>query len=138
MSLSGLIMSGGNVAWSGKELPDGVLGGVLTADNIACLDLSETDMVVLSACQSALGDVNGEGVYGLQRGFKLAGVQSLLMTLWPVDDLATQVLMVEFYKNFLNGETKVKSLLKAQQYVKSQPGWEDPQFWAAFILLDGV
>ena len=64
--------------------------------------------------------------------------KSILMSLWKVDDDATQMLMVEFYKNFLNGETKVKSLLNAQRYVKSQQGFEDPEYWAGFILLDGV
>lgn len=70
MSLSGLVMSGGNAAWLGKQLPKGVLGGILTANDIARLDLSNTDMVVLSACQTGQGKATSEGLYGLQRAFK--------------------------------------------------------------------
>ena len=135
---SGILMSGANHALIGETLPKNMEDGIATAQEISNLNYRNLDMVVLSACQSALGDINGEGVYGLQRGLKLAGVQSLLMTLWPVDDQATQMLMVEFYKNFLNGETKAKSLFKAQQYIKSQQGFEDPEYWAAFVLLDGL
>lgn len=135
---SGILMSGANHALKGETLPNNMEDGIATAQEISNLDYRAIDLVVLSACQSALGDINGEGVYGLQRGLKLAGVQSLLITLWPVDDEATQILMVEFYKNFLNGETKALSLLKAQQYVKSQVGFEDPEYWAGFILLDAL
>ena len=135
---SGILMSGANHALKGDALPKNMEDGIATAQEISNLNYRTVDLVVLSACQSALGDVNGEGVYGLQRGLKLAGVKSMLMTLWPVDDQATQMLMVEFYKNFLNGETKAKSLFKAQQYVKSQPGFEDPEYWAGFVLLDAL
>lgn len=135
---SGILMSGANHALKGDALPKNMEDGIATAQEISNLNYRTVDLVVLSACQSALGDVNGEGVYGLQRGLKLAGVKSLLMTLWPVDDQATQMLMVEFYKNFLNGETKVKSLLNAQRYIKSQQGFEDPEYWAGFVLLDAL
>ena len=92
----------------------------------------------MSACESGVGALLDDGVYGLPRGFKLAGAKSILMSLWEVDDDATKMLMVEFYKNFLKGETKSMSLKKAQEYVKSQPGFEDPYYWAGFILLDGL
>lgn len=75
MMLSGIVLSGGNAAWRGKKLPNGVLGGILTANNIARLDLSGTEMVVLSACQSGQGKVTSEGLYGLQRAFKKTGVE---------------------------------------------------------------
>ncbi len=138
MERSGLALAGANLVQSGTVLPEGVDDGILTADEISRLDLRRLDLIVLSACETGLGDITGEGVYGLQRGFKKAGVNSILMSLWKVDDDATQALMVEFYKNFLNGETKAKSLFKAQRYVKSQPGWEDPEYWAGFILLDAL
>lgn len=93
-------------------------------------------MVVMSACQSGLGETSGEGVFGLQRGFKLAGANTLLMSLWEVDDEATKILMTEFYKNYLSGKTKGESLKLAQQTLrKTHP---EPEYWAAFILLDGL
>ncbi len=138
MTRSGLIFSGANWALNGKDMPEGVEDGIATAQEIARLDLRGCDLVVLSACQTGLGEISGEGVFGLQRGFKKAGVRSILMSLWEVDDLATQMLMTEFYKHYLNGESKTSSLRKAQQYVKSQEGFEDPMYWAGFILLDGL
>lgn len=139
LTRSGLFLSGANIALSGKEVSNNICDGILTAQEISKLNFNSLDLAVLSACDTGLGDMkSGEGVFGLQRGFKKAGANSILMSLWKVDDDATQKLMVEFYKNFLNGETKAKSLLKAQQYVKSQPGWEDPEYWAGFVLLDGL
>jgi CHAT domain-containing protein len=92
----------------------------------------------LSACQTALGDVQEDGIFGLQRGFKKAGVKSLLMSLWKVNDAATAKLMIKFYQNLLNGMNKIESLRNAQQYVKSTPGFESPEYWAGFILLDAI
>lgn len=111
--------------------------GVLLSAEISKLDLSNTDLVVLSACETALGNVSAEGVYGLQRAFKLAGVNSIIMSLWKVDDEATQRLMTAFYKNYLSGKSKRESLLTAQKTVRETHGFEDPYYWAAFILLDG-
>ena len=81
MSLSGLVFSGGNAAWLGKEIPSGVLGGILTARDIANLDFKGTDLVMLSACKTAQGNVTAEGLYGLQRAFKKAGASTLILTL---------------------------------------------------------
>ena len=139
LTRSGLFFSGANVALGGQMLSENICDGILTAQEISKLDLGNLDLAVLSACETGLGDIkSGEGVFGLQRGFKKAGVNSILMSLWKVDDDATQKLMVEFYKNLLNGETKTNSLSKAQQYVKSQKGFEDPEYWAGFVLLDGL
>ena len=77
---SGLLFSGANVSLSGTELPDDVEDGVLTALELSEMNLGQIDLVVLSACQTALGEISGEGVFGLQRGFKLAGANSLLMS----------------------------------------------------------
>lgn len=112
--------------------------GILLSSEIAQMDLANTDLVVLSACETALGNVKSEGVYGLQRAFKLAGVNSLIMSLWKVDDDATQILMTSFYQNYLNGMSKREALLSAQNKVRNTPGFEDPYNWAAFILLDGL
>ena len=135
---SGLFFSGANIGLSGEELPQDVEDGVLTAQELSVMNLGNVKLVVMSACESGLGETSGEGVFGLQRGFKLAGAKSLLMSLWKVDDEATKVLMTEFYRSFLDGKSKTESLRLAQEYVKSQPGWQDPKYWAGFILLDAL
>lgn len=142
---SGLALSGAQDTWH-NELEDlskyydmdSSNDGILLSAEISKLDLSNTDLVILSACETALGNVKSEGVYGLQRAFKLAGVNSIIMSLWKVDDEATQLLMTSFYNNYLNGMSKREALLTAQKCVMNTPGFEDPYNWAAFILLDGL
>ena len=135
MSLSGLIMSGGNVAWRGKELPAGALNGVLTANNIAHLDLSNTEMVVLSACQSGQGNATAEGLYGLQRAFKKAGVGTMVMTLWSVSDKVTTEFMIKFYEALVENDwDKHKAFEQTKSYIRTQH--PDPYHWAAFVMLD--
>ena len=145
LTRSGLIMSGANHILEGEELPDDVEDGILTAKEIANVDLRGLDLVVLSACQTGLGDISqGEGVFGLQRGFKKAGAKSILMSLWEVDDKATQILMTQFYKNLVAGMSKRQSLQSAQKYLrmykneKGEQCYNEPKYWAAFILLDGI
>lgn len=111
--------------------------GILNALEIAQMDLRGLDLVVLSACQTALGDVvDGEGVFGLQRGFKKAGAQSILMSLWEVYDEVTHLFMTEFYRGWTSGMTKTAALRNAQSIVKEK--YPDPHDWAAFILLDAL
>ena len=138
LTRSGLFMAGANNALLGIQLPQDVDDGILTAQEIASLDFRGLDLVVLSACQTGMGDISSDGVFGLQRGFKKAGANSILMSLWNVDDEATQILMTEFYRNYLSGKSKQESLLKAQKILRETPGFEDPEYWAAFILLDGL
>lgn len=138
LNRSGLIFSGAKDYLKSKSNPYGAEDGILTSYEISQLDLSHTELVVLSACETGLGETTEDGIAGLQRGFKKAGAKSILMSLWKVDDDATQKLMVEFYRNFLNGETKVKSLLNAQKAVRETPGFEAPEYWAGFILLDAL
>ena len=138
MTRSGLLLSGCNHALSHEKIPEGVEDGILTAEEISKLDMRGLDLVVLSACQTGLGDIiSGEGVFGLQRGFKKAGVHTLIMSLWSVDDNATQLMMTEFYSNLTKGMTKREAFLGAQNKVKTTAGFENPRFWAAFIMLDG-
>lgn len=118
LTRSGLLLSGANVALKGVLLPEGIDDGILTAKEIAELDLRTLDLVVLSACQTGLGEITGDGVFGLQRGFKKAGVNTLLMSLWKVDDEATRLLMTHFYQNLLSGQSKFESLREAQQFVR--------------------
>ena len=83
--------------------------------------------------------MSADGVFGLQRGFKKAGAESLLMSLWKVDDEATSFLMKEFYQNWLlKGDSKQSALDKAKMAVKERSEWSDPKYWAAFILLDAM
>jgi len=112
--------------------------GILLSQELSSLDLSNTKLAVLSACQTANGSVDYDGVIGLQRGFKLAGVESLMMSLWPVEDDATQLLMINFYKNYTKGDTMQDALHKAQKYVRETPGFEKPIYWAGWILLDAL
>lgn len=135
MSLSGLIMSGGNAAWRGEELPAGTLGGVLTANNIAHLDLSNTDMVILSACQTGQGNATAEGLYGLQRAFKKAGVGTMVMTLWSVSDKVATEFMIKFYESLVENDwDKHKAFEQTKSYIRTQH--PDPYHWAAFVMLD--
>lgn len=117
---------------------DGGDDGTLTAFEIAGMDLRGLDLVALSACQTAQGDIRGDGVFGLQRGFKMASAGAILMSLWKVDDEATRVLMTEFYRNWTDGMSKHEALQEARNAVRSRPQWSSPRYWAAFILLDGM
>jgi CHAT domain-containing protein len=135
---SGLYLAGANTTLSGDKIMNSDNDGILTAKEIANVDLHTFDLVSLSACQTGLGDVSGDGVFGIQRGFKKAGVKSLIMSLWNVDDSATCALMTEFYRCWLGGLSKYEALESAKSMVKSVEGWEDPKYWAAFILLDGM
>ncbi len=132
---SGLAMAGANGLWrTGNQSNQGD-DGVLTAYEVGDQDLSQTRLVVLSACETALGDLRGaEGVFGLQRSFRLAGVEKVLMSLWPVDDLSTQQLMTSFY-TYLKAGHEVRSAFKMAQ-LDMQKRVNDPTIWAAFVLVD--
>ncbi len=118
LSRSGLILAGANLALKGRQLPENIDDGILTAKEIAALNLNNLDLVVLSACQTGLGDIKGDGVFGLQRGFKKAGAGTLMMSLWKVDDNATKLLMSRFYSNLTTGLSKYNALKEAQHYVR--------------------
>jgi CHAT domain-containing protein/tetratricopeptide (TPR) repeat protein len=108
--------------------------GILTAYEASQLNLFGTDLVILSACETGLGEVNnGEGVFGLQRGFLGAGARSVLMSLWKVDDTATKDLMIEFIKNYSTTMNKQKSLRDAQLTIMKK--YPLPYFWGAFVMI---
>ena len=138
LSKSGLVLSGANRLLLHEPL-DGTENGFISAREISSMNLEQTNLVILSACESALGDISSEGVFGLQRGFKKAGANSILMSLWKVDDAATCKLMTEFYSNWISKKmTKHDALEAAKNTIRKTRGWEDPKYWAAFILLDGL
>lgn len=137
MSLSGLVFAGGNAAWLGKKNVDGVLGGVLTAKDIANLDFKGTDLLVLSACKTGQGKVTAEGVFGLQRAFKKAGVGTIIMSLWNVDDKVTSEFMIAFYGRLTdkaNNWNKRKAFEQTKEIIRKEH--PDPYYWAAFVMLD--
>lgn len=115
--------------------------GIVTALDISRMDFSGVDIVTLSACESALGEYGSDdGILGLQRGFKIAGANTILMSLNKVDDEATKILMVEFYKNLMSGKSKHQSFKEAQGYLRKVDNgkYDDPKYWASFIMLDGL
>lgn len=140
LTRSGLLMAGCNNILRGYKFPNDIDDGILFSKEIAGMNLKNVELTVLSSCDSGLGDVTGEGVFGLQRAFKKAGAQSILMSLHKVDDEATRILMVEFYNNLMAGKSKHQSLKDAQHYLrKIENGkYDDPKYWASFIMLDGL
>lgn len=140
LTRSGLLMAGCNNVLRGYQLPIDIDDGILYAKEIAGLNLRSVDLTTISSCDSGLGDITEDGVIGLQRAFKKAGANTILMSLHQVDDEATKILMVEFYKNLMGGKSKLQSLKDAQRYLRQFEGgkYDEPKYWASFILLDGL
>ena len=133
---SGLILANGNFAWQHGSNPYEKEDGILTALEISNLDLSNTDIVVLSACETGLGDVEeSEGVYGLQRAFKMAGVEIIVMSLWAIPDKETAEFMQLFYTNWKQ-TNKVRLAFRNAQKKMSEKYKNDPEKWAAFVMIE--
>ena len=138
MIRSGLLFSGANMTWQGKG--DSLLNttnedGVLTAYELSQLDLSNTKLAVLSACETGKGAIQGsEGTFGLKRGFKLAGVEQMIVSLWSVPDNATKDLMTYFYKDLVRTLNPVISFENAQKSMRKEYP-NEPSKWAGFVLV---
>ncbi|MFP4300060.1 MAG: CHAT domain-containing protein, partial [Spirulinaceae cyanobacterium] len=126
---SGLALAGFNTRSGGGDED-----GALTALEVAGLNLRGTQLVVLSACETGVGDVaNGEGVYGLRRALAIAGAESQLISLWKVSDEGTKDLMVDYYQRLLSGVGRSAALREVQLEMLNSPNYQHPYFWASFI-----
>jgi len=136
---SGIALAGANNALKSNDPKES--DGIVTAEKVLGLRLLGTDMVVLSACETGLGEVkSGEGVYGLRRAFTQAGAKSIVMSMWPVSDRETQELMVEFYKNIIvkklnRNQALRQAALKEMKITEKRYGTNNPLYWGAFIFL---
>ena len=137
LNYSGLLFSGANNVLNRRSIPTGIENGVLTSREISMLDLRGLEMIVLSACQTGLGEIKEDGVFGLQRGFKKAGAKTLLMSLWSVDDRATQEMMTNFYSFLMQGASRHDAFRLAQKKIREE-GFNSPFYWASFIMLDDL
>jgi CHAT domain-containing protein len=133
MLRSGLLFTGANKTLQGEE-PKGE-NGLLSAAEASLLDLRETELVVLSACETGRGEIkNGEGVYGLRKAFADAGAQNIIMSLWKVDDKVTQEFMTRFYEVWLNEKTTIREAFNRTQ-LEIKAKYPQPYYWGAFILV---
>lgn len=135
MSKCGLLFSEANNAWNGIYAQDVEEDCILTAAEVEKMDLSDTELVVLSACDTGLGDCESiDGVYGLSRAFKIAGAHTIVMTLWKVNDLVTKEFMCEFYAQIKEGLEYHEAFRIAQKKLRLK--YQDPLLWAPFVIID--
>jgi len=134
MLRSGIALAGANTWLSGGMPPEDAGNGILTAEEVTAMNLLETGLVVLSACDTGRGQIRaGEGVFGLQRAFLVAGARCLLTSLWKVPDDPTAALMTEFHRRLRAGNSKTEALRRARQKVRAE--YPHPADWAAFVLV---
>ena len=133
MKRCGLLMSGAGNTVMGRK-PDGVFDGFVFGEDIAVRDFRDVDLVVLSACNTASGDDEGNSTCGLQRAFKMAGARTVVMSLWNVNDEATSMMMKTFYTCLMSGDSKREAFHRAVMAVREN--YHQPYYWAPFIMMD--
>lgn len=135
-----LALAGASYVLEGGIVPDSIDDGILTAKEISELDLSNVDLAVISACKSALGEIRQDGVYGLTRGFKLAGVKSLIMATDDIVDYVSGQLWIQLFRNLSKGMTKREALFQGLKYIRTMDdgAFSHPKYWTPFILIDGL
>ncbi|WP_281612593.1 CHAT domain-containing protein [Flammeovirga sp. SubArs3] len=132
MNRAGIVFSGANYFWETGERYDDKNDGILMANELSNYDLRATKLAIISACQSGIGQsTRSEGVYGFQRAMKLAGIEHQIISLWTVDDAATQKFMTLFYKYYVELSDIGEAVSKAQATIKEE--YENPYYWAAFV-----
>ncbi|HRH48390.1 MAG TPA: CHAT domain-containing protein [Panacibacter sp.] len=130
----GLIFSGGNNVWQSKAPLNGKEDGVLSAYEISQMNLSNVKLITLSACETGLGDIKAyEGVFGLQRAFKIAGAEKMIVSLWKVPSSQTTELMANFYKRWIGGQNIYNALEDTQKDMRKK---YSPYYWAGFVLIE--
>lgn len=132
----GLLFAGSLNTWRNPQQALDKEDGILFGEEIARLDFTNVDLVVLSACKSALGDINSEGVTGLRQAFKRSGVKSILITLSNIDDKATSFFMSAFYERLFESGDRNLAYDYAVEKMKSTKEYADPLYWASFVLID--
>jgi CHAT domain-containing protein len=135
LTRAGLVMAGGNKVWSTGQTYPNKEDGILTAREISNMDLRGCVLATLSACETGLGEIKGsEGVFGLQRAFKMAGVENMIVSLWQVPDKATMEFMETFYKKWLTNKLEIRDAFRQTQQEMSRK--YKPYQWAAFVLVE--
>jgi CHAT domain-containing protein len=131
---TGLLLTGAGDLLNKTKYNYNMESGILTAYEAMSLNLDQTDLVVLSACETGLGEIsNGEGVYGLQRAFLVAGAKVLIMSMFKVDDEATQKLILNFYRKWQTTNNMRQSFIDAKKELRVE--YPDPIYWGAFMMI---
>jgi CHAT domain-containing protein len=131
---TGLLLAGAGDILNQSQYNYNVDNGILTAYEAMNLNLDQTDLVVLSACETGLGEVQaGEGVYGLQRAFLVAGARTIVMSLFKVSDEATQQLMIKFYRKWIETGNKRQAFVDAKKEIRNE--FRDPIYWGPFVMI---
>lgn len=135
-AICGLLFSGAGHTIEGRKLPHNLNDGILYSQEIETLDMHAASLVVLAACNTGLGVVTQEGIQGLQTAFKKAGVKTLVMTLWSVNDRATAAFTTSLFKYLEKSKTKHEAFEKAVNDLRKSDFYSDPTYWAPFIMMD--
>lgn len=140
LNTQALALCGSTAVMDTGIIPPGYEDGLITVEEIAQLVFSNMDLAVISACKSGLGKIKWDGVHGLMRGFKMAGVNCLVMTLDDVVDYVSGELWIQFFRNLTKGQSKREALLNGIRYVRTMDNatYFHPKYWTPFILIDGI